>query len=241
MSQISLNILFQAPTNSPEIQNHRSSILVTSVARQQQMEHGNPPRNKLANDSDIPAIWTHPKSPTYARTTVPELSSQPSFDYLPRSQFKLQKPKRLLTPTDRDQAAKNRTNRNPFEQCMKDNIAYDIAHGLHAETPIPKLEYQYDLVFNVWTKDLRRQIKNIRKGGKHDTLSLDKNNPPFLVDGRKIFLEIPKWCWEMTVYWRTCDVNLVMHTHSAKIKLPFSVWWEKNVGFSPHMELILEK
>jgi hypothetical protein len=216
-------------------------MMVTSVARQQQTKHGSPPRLKLANDSDIPVIWTHEKSPTNPQTTVRELSSQPSFDYLPRSQAKLPKPKRLLTTTDRDQATKSRTNRDPLEQCTKDNIAYDIAHGLLAQTPIPKLETQYDLVFDVWTKRLRRKIKDIQKGEKHDTLSLDKKNPPFLVDGRKIFLEIPKWCWEMTVYWRTCDVHRVIHTHSAKIKLPFSVWWEKNIGGSPRMELILEK
>jgi len=199
-------------------------MIVTSVARQQQTTHGRPTRLKLANDSDIPVIWTHQKSPTNLQTTVRELCSQPSFDHLPRSRAKLQKPKRLLTPTDRDQATKSRTSRDPLEQCMKDNIAYDIAHGRLAQTPIPKLENQYDLVFNVWTKRLRRKIKDTRKGEKNDTLSLDMKNPPFLVDGRKIFLGIPEWCWEMTVYWRTCDVHLVIHTHSAKIKLPFSAW-----------------
>ncbi len=222
-------------------QDHRSSMMVTSAERQEQTKDGKPPRLQLANDSVIPVIWTHQKSPTYPQTTVRELNSQPSFDYLPRSQAKLQKPKRLLTPTDRDQATKCRTNRDPLEQCMKDNIAYDIAHGLLAQTPIPKVENQYDLVFNVWTKRLHRKIKDVRKGEKHDTLSLNKDNPPFLVDGRKIYLEIPHWCWEMSVYWRTCDIQLVIHTHFAKIKLPFSVWWEKNIGGSPFMELILEK
>jgi hypothetical protein len=240
MSHISRNV--RAITKSPVTQDHRSSNMVNSIVSQKQIDHANPPRSKSANASDASsAIWTHQKSPADPQTTVRELSSQPSLDYLPRSQAKLQKPKRLFTPTDRHQATKSRSKPDPLEQCMKDNIAYDIAHGLLAQTPIPKLENQYDLVYNVWTKHLRREIKDIRKGRKHDTLSLDKNNPPFLVDGRKIFLEIPKWCWEMTVYWRTCDVHLVVHTHSAKIKLPFGIWWEKNMGFSPCMEMVLEK
>lgn len=74
-------------------------------------------------------------------------------------------------------------------------------------------------------------------------LLLEESNPPLLVDGRKIILEVPRWSRGMEIWWRIIDINGIIRKKNARIVFPLSIWWERNFGAAREkgMELFIEK
>lgn len=83
----------------------------------------------------------------------------------------------------------------------------------------------------------------LKKGEEGEVLLLEESNPPLLVDGRKIILEVPRWNRGMEIWWRIIDVNGVIRKKNARIVFPLGVWLERNFGAAREkgMELFIEK
>jgi hypothetical protein len=83
----------------------------------------------------------------------------------------------------------------------------------------------------------------LKKGEEVEVLVLEENNPPLLVDGRRIILEVPRWNRGMEICWRVVDAGGLIRRKTAKVVFPFGVWWERNFGKGKDggMELFVEK
>jgi hypothetical protein len=83
----------------------------------------------------------------------------------------------------------------------------------------------------------------LKKGEEGEVLLLEESNPPLLVDGRKIILEVPRWSRGMEIWWRIIDINGVIRKKNARIVFPLGIWWVRNFGAAREkgMELFIEK
>jgi hypothetical protein len=222
------------------------SMILPSIPYHGDSIHITPRRNKSALDlkaTSSPFSYAANPSPL-TQTNFQHPSSQPLPDTLPRPRNTTPKPQRLVTPHDRDLARLAlQEEPDPIDLCIADNIEYDLAHGLLTPSSFPPSPLQ--LVYNVRSNTFHRERRDklLKKGEEGEVLVLEGSNPPLLVDGRRIILEIPRWSRGMEIFWRVIDGQGVIRRKRARVVFPFGVWWERNFGKRKDggMELFVEK
>jgi hypothetical protein len=70
--------------------------------------------------------------------------------------------------------------------------------------PPPTPPELFDIVYDIKTSTFRQETRSSLLGNSNLPLEiLPVNCPPFLVDGRRTIVELPRWKWWVTLYWRS--------------------------------------
>jgi hypothetical protein len=112
---------------------------------------------------------------------------------------------------------------------MKEEIETErLADEGYVSLPTPP--EVFDVIYDIKTSTFRRDTRKSLLGNSNLPLEiLPVDCPPFLVDGRRTIIELPRWKWWVTLYWRSWDGKNV-HVVKRVVKLPGWVWKERNLG-----------
>lgn len=218
------------------------------------------PARTLASSPDFSYLIKPPspaESPARSLRTAKTLSvssSHPSYTYEPSQRQPLAhllppstRPRLtatyLKTPEQQEQARRQEQLLGSQTTPIKSPIYHDyLIAPLAALTPSSSTSStkptssSSELVYNITTNTFHLTPRSILLPNENamtniPMIDLPENQPPFLTDGRRTIIEIPRWSRRVRIYWRTCTGtkgDMQQMIWEMNVKLPLWVVWERN-------------